>query len=77
MLSHPDTLAKPGSFLVGKSFEYRDSQTSHSVTCLVHDCGTSHLMGDWFEVSCDSEAPLRITQNEMTEFWEARVMDPE
>ncbi|KAI9454601.1 hypothetical protein HD554DRAFT_2150096 [Boletus coccyginus] len=72
-----DALAKPGPFLVGKSFEYRDDQTGHSVTCLVHDCGTSHLMGDWFEVSCDSEAPFRITQSEMTEFWEARVTDPE
>ena len=72
-----DHLAKPGPFLVGRSFEYRDSQTGLSETCLVYDCGTSHLMGDWFEVSCGSEEPLMITQSEMTELWEVRVTDPE
>ena len=66
-ISPSDALAKPGMLLVGKSFKYRDSQTGHSVTCLVHDCGTSHLMGDWFEVSCGSEDALRITWREMTE----------
>ncbi|KAF8553741.1 hypothetical protein OG21DRAFT_1509762, partial [Imleria badia] len=67
---------KPGTFLVEKSFEYLDSQASHSMTCLVHDCGTSHLIGDWFEVSRGSEALVRITQTEMREVWEARVTDP-
>ena len=43
---------------------------------MTYDCGTSHLTGKWFEVSYGSEAPQRITQGEMSEFWEARVMDP-
>lgn len=72
-------LTKPTSFLVrvGKSFEYRDSQTGHFMTCLVHDCGTSHLIGNWFEVSRGSEAPLRITRTGVVEVWKKRVTDSE
>ena len=77
-ISPSDALEKPGPFLVGKSFKYRDSGTGHTMTCLVHDWGTSHLMGDWFEVSYgeEEEEPLRIMQSEMTELWEARVTVP-
>ena len=72
-------LTKTASFLVrvGKSFEYRDSQTGHFMICLVHDCGTSHLVGNWFEVSRGSEAPLRITRTEVVEVWKERVTDLE
>ncbi|KAF8553740.1 hypothetical protein OG21DRAFT_1509757 [Imleria badia] len=72
----PEDLTEPGPFLVGKSFEYLDSQTGHSVTCLVHDCGTSHLIGDWFEISRASDSEM-VTLTEMTEIWEARETDPE
>lgn len=55
-------LTKPGPFLVGKASQYRnpDSQAGHSMTCLVHDCGTSYPLGDWFEISHGSEPPPKI-----------------
>lgn len=62
MISDPmHALKNQGHYLL-ENLKYHDSKTGHSVTCLVHNCNTSHPMGDWFEVLCDLEEQLSHTE---------------
>ncbi|KAH7908970.1 hypothetical protein BJ138DRAFT_1103077 [Hygrophoropsis aurantiaca] len=65
----------PGPHLLNKPFKYKDKHTHQSEMCVVHDCGTSVVMGEWFEVSRDSgnDNSVRISASEMAELWEART----
>ncbi|KAH7908968.1 hypothetical protein BJ138DRAFT_282267 [Hygrophoropsis aurantiaca] len=64
----------PGPHLLNKPFKYKDKRTRRSEMCVVHDCGASAVMGEYFEISRGSgNDTVRISASEMAELWASRA----